>query len=67
MDLDRCFVVPHSLMRLHLGDLNTTQKADGSVYWHVKILEASPGIFTLQMPKTGNHIPLAQYAVTLIE
>lgn len=66
MDLAVCFMLPHSLFRTRLPELNTTEGEDGSLYWHVKILETRPGDFALQMPKSGNHMPLAEYAIPLV-
>ena len=66
MDLPVCFMLPHALLRNRLPELNTTESEDGSLYWHVKILETRPGEFALQMPKTGDHMPLAEYAVPLV-
>lgn len=63
MDLNRCFVLPHLVFQARLSELNTTENADGSHYWHVKILEQSPGVFALQMPKTGDHLSLQPYVV----
>lgn len=65
MDLDRCFVIPHSLMRARLNELNTTEKPNGALYWHIKIIEPVPGSFSLQMPRTDAHLSLAEYAVKL--
>lgn len=63
MDLSVCFAVPHHLFQSRLPELNTTENADGSIYWHVKILEQESGVFALQMPKTGKHMPLNGYTV----
>lgn len=65
MDLDVCFLVSHTLLKSRLDELNTTAKPDGGEYWHVKIIEPQPGIFALQMPKTGKHIQLESMSVKL--
>lgn len=65
MDLDRCFVIPHTLLKDRLDELNTTIKPDGTQYWHVKILEPIPNKFALQMPKTRNHVPLDEFALDI--
>lgn len=62
MDIDMCFVLPLDVVRSRLLELNTTTKPDGGIYWHLKILETAPGKFALQMPRSGNHLPLADYA-----
>jgi hypothetical protein len=64
-DADVAFVLPHDEIRLHLDDLNTTTNKDGSLYWHVKILELQPGKFALQLPKAGTHLPLERFAVAI--
>lgn len=66
MDQGCAFAIPVELMRKHLDELNVTKKADGTHYWHVKILEPTPGTFLLQMAKSGNHIPLAPYMVKMV-
>ncbi len=63
MDLSVCFATPHALFQSRLAELSTTENADGSLYWHVKILEQEPGVFALQMPKAGKHMPLGEHAV----
>ena len=67
MDIDFCFVIPLEIVRYKLSELNTTTKPDGGIYWHMKILEPTQGVFALQMPKTGDHLSLATYAVSLGE
>lgn len=63
MDLSVCFAIPYHLFHSRLTELNTTENADGGLYWHVKILEQEPGVFALQMPKSGKHMPLHDLAV----
>lgn len=67
MDIDFCFVIPLEVLRSRLSELNTTTKPDGGIYWHIKIMEPSTGAYALQMPKSGQHLPLAKYTVSLGE
>lgn len=62
MDLDQAFALPLGTLREHLSHMNTTVKPDGATYWHIKIIEPSPGKFALQLPKTGNSISLEQFS-----
>lgn len=61
MDLEIAFAIPVDVIRQHLDELNTTTKEDGTSYWHIKILQPQPGVYSLQMPRTGNHLLLSQY------
>jgi len=63
MDLSICFALPHKIFQSRLHELNTTENADGSMYWHVKILEQEAGVFALQMPKSGDHLSLAGFSI----
>lgn len=65
MDLNIAFAIPVDIIRQHLGELNTTTKEDGNSYWHIKILEPQAKVYTLQMPKSGNHLSLLQYVFDL--
>ena len=65
MDLSIAFAIPVDVIRQHLDELNTTTKEDGNSYWHIKILEPQSKTYTLQMPKSGNHLSLSQYAFDL--
>jgi hypothetical protein len=65
MDLDRAFALPVSTLREQLSNLNTTTKPDGTIYWHIKIIEPSSGKFALQLPKTGKSLPLEPFAFSL--
>lgn len=65
MDLEVAFAIPVDVLREHLGELNVTSRDDGTSYWHIKILEQQPKSYTLQMPKSGKHLSLSQYAFDL--
>jgi hypothetical protein len=65
MDLEVAFAIPVEILRAHLEELNITSRVDGTLYWHIKILEQQPKSYTLQMPKSGNHLSLSQYIFDL--
>jgi hypothetical protein len=65
VDLDLAFALPLSVVRAQLDKLNTTERADGDHYWHVKILEPQPGVYSLQLPRVGGSLPLAEFALSL--
>jgi hypothetical protein len=65
MDLSIAFAIPVDVIKQHLDELNVTTREDGTSYWHIKILEPQSGVYTLQMPKSGKHLSLSQYAFGL--
>lgn len=67
MDLEVAFAIPIDVLREHLEELNVTTREDGTSYWHIKILEQQPKKYSLQMPKSGNHLPLSQYSFRLTQ
>jgi hypothetical protein len=66
MDLNIAFAIPADVIRQHLDELNMTKRRDGAAYWHIKILEQQPNVYSLQMPKSGNHLDLSQYSFELV-
>jgi hypothetical protein len=62
MDLNVAFAIPLDVIRERLDELNTTVKADGRTYWHIKIMETQQGGYSLHAPKSGNHLSLDQYS-----
>jgi hypothetical protein len=65
VDRSESYAIPLKEMRKMLPSLNTTQKPDGSMYWHVKFAEDEKGL-VLFASKTGERFPLATYAVPSI-
>lgn len=65
MDLSIAFAVPLEVLRQHLDGLNTTNRQDGTSYWHIKILEIKPHTYALQLPRLGKHLSLLPYAFSL--
>ena len=64
-DLNVAFALPVSVVSSHLEDFNTTEKKDGSIYYHIKIVEAGTDIFALHLPRTGQTLSLDEYTVRL--
>jgi hypothetical protein len=65
MDLKIAFVLPLPVIHSHLDELHTTTKEGGELYWHIKIYEPKPGVFTLQLPKSGKQQSLNEFILTL--
>lgn len=65
MDLDRAFAIPYAAIQAHLPLLNTTERADGTRYWHVKIVEPKRGTYALLLAKVNGHLPLDPFAIDL--
>ena len=65
VDLDCAFAIPSTVIREHLPSLNVSTKADGSFYWHLNLVEPTPGDFALPLPKTGKVLPLREFRVSL--
>jgi len=63
VDMEVSFVIPLAVIQDHLPELNTTNKADVIQYWHLKIFEHDPGVFTLQLPKAGKQLSLKEFTV----
>src|ERR1043165_2402931 len=61
MDLAVAFAIPVEIIRQRQDELNLTHLPGGKSYWHLKIIEQATG-YALQMPRTGNHLPLGEYA-----
>lgn len=55
------FAIPVVVMRKHLPELTTTTRPNGQEYWHVKLVEGPRGAFHMQMPRSKQHMPLAEY------
>lgn len=63
-DQEAAFVLPHGEFHSKLSLLNQTTTPNGKSYWHVKILEKTPGVYFLQLPKADDDWPLAAYRVS---
>jgi hypothetical protein len=64
MDLDLAFAIPLEVVRTHLSEFNTTVKDDGTMYWHIKIIESPDHQYALHLPKSSS-ISLMPYACEL--
>src|SRR5262249_4103251 len=66
LELDRAFAIPLSVIRAALAKMNTTEKPDGGLYWHVKLLEPRPNQYALQLPKISGQLALEEYALGIL-
>jgi hypothetical protein len=66
VDLDVAFALPINVIAVNLEKLNTTETKNGTGhYYHVKIVEPGPGSYGLQLPRTGETLPLEAYSLVL--
>lgn len=66
MNLEYAFAIPRSVMVANLDYLNTTTKHNPEVtYWHVHLVEPTPGHFSLLLHKKSDSLPLDDYVVQL--
>lgn len=65
MDQDVAFALPVEFVRSLLGKLNVSNKPDGERYWHVVLVEPTPGTMALQLADKAGTITLAPYTVQL--
>lgn len=66
VDLDVAFALPTSVIGENLEKLNTSETKNGTGhYYHVKIVEPGPGRYGLQLPRTGETLPLEAYTLLL--
>jgi formylglycine-generating enzyme required for sulfatase activity len=52
MDLPFAFLIPNSAMAAILSKLNTTMIGDRVDYWHLRIVEPTPGSYALAVPNS---------------
>jgi hypothetical protein len=64
-DLDVAFAIPARVLEEHLAELNTTEREDGTSYWHITIVERRPNTYDLHLPKSGKHLDLAPFTFAL--
>jgi hypothetical protein len=65
MDRDNAFAIPKDIFHPLAADLNTTEKEDGSRYWHIHLNETSPGEISLILPKRRTTFSLMNYVLSL--
>jgi hypothetical protein len=66
LDRDTAFVLPYSELEPLLCKMATTVRPNGAMYWHIKIVEKSPGSFFLRLTDSSD-IPLAQRLLPLVK
>jgi hypothetical protein len=64
MDLNVAFSIPREVIQNKLSELNTTTK-NGKTYWHIQIQQTDDGKFRMQCQKTGHHLDLTPYMITI--
>ena len=64
MDLPFAFSIPFGIFRPVVDGLNTTQKEDGSSYWHVHIAETAPDTYSILLPKKSSSLPIDAFRVS---
>jgi hypothetical protein len=65
MDRDEAFAVPAEKLHPVLNSLNTTEKEDGSLYWHLHLYEDASGALSLTLPKQKDSLPLSSFRLPL--
>jgi len=65
MDRKEAFAIPVNSFHPLLVTLNTTEKEDGSFYWHLHLYEGQDGILSLTLPKQKGSLSLSSFAVAL--
>ena len=66
VDLNVAFMMPRAEFVPHLSKMITTTRPDGKEYWHVKILEKSPGTYFLQLPHAEDDLALAPFQTSTL-
>jgi hypothetical protein len=65
MDRNEAFAVPLDVMRSWLAALNTSEKEDGTYYWHIHLNESENGEVSITLPKRKSILSLKPYAIKL--
>jgi hypothetical protein len=65
MDRNEAFAIPVNTFHPLLVTLNTTEKEDGSFYWHLHLFEGADGNLSLTLPKQKGSLSLSPFAVGL--
>ena len=65
IDLNLAFSIPRSVPTPLLDKFNTTKRADGKMYWHIKIVEKADNDYYLLIPNHSENLSLTQHSLTL--
>jgi hypothetical protein len=65
MDRNEAFAIPVDKFHLLLTTLNTTEKEDGSFYWHLHLSEDQLGKLSLMLPKQKETLSLSSFVICL--
>lgn len=66
MDLDSAFAVPQYWFAQNKQNLNTTEKPDGSTYWHIPLTLLSDGTLAINLSKIGKKYSLEPHRFPLL-
>ena len=67
MDRNEAFAIPADTLHPVLGSLNTTEKEDGSSYWHLHLYEDPLGTVSLTLPKEKGSLQLSPFRIPLLK
>lgn len=65
MDRNEAFAIPAATLHAVLDSLNTTEKEDGSLYWHLHLFEDPSGALSLTLPKQKDSLQLTPFRLAL--
>jgi hypothetical protein len=65
IDRNQAFAIPLADIRSVLAELNTTEREDGQIYWHLHISESKDGELALILPKSRSKHSLKPYQIKL--
>jgi hypothetical protein len=65
MDLDSAFAVPQSWFEENKQNLNTTEKPDGKLYWHIPLTTMVDGSIAINLSKVGKRYSLESHRFSL--
>jgi hypothetical protein len=67
MDRNDAFAVPQSWLVENKHNLNSTERSDGSIYWHIALTMLSEGALAINLTKIGRKYDLAPHRFVLAE
>ncbi len=65
MDLDSAFAIPQSWFAENKENLNTTEKQEGRIYWHIPLTTMSDGSIAINLSKLGKKYSLEPHRFPL--
>ncbi|MDH5546195.1 MAG: hypothetical protein OEZ43_11415 [Gammaproteobacteria bacterium] len=61
MDLDKAFAIPMKVFMENIGHLNTTERPEGKMYWHVTLAKVESGEYKLTLPRISKYLDISEY------